>query len=142
MKLRIIAVGKLRDPGLRALADDYKRRIARHVVIEEQEVRDDAALKKALPDDYRLVALEVDGREYTSIEFAATLRTWGETAPAKLAFMIGGAEGIPEAVSRAAHYRLSLSRMTMPHRIARVLLFEQLYRATSIWRGEPYARED
>jgi 23S rRNA (pseudouridine1915-N3)-methyltransferase len=105
-------------------------------------VRDDAALRKALPDDYRLVALEVDGREFTSVEFARTLLTWGETPPSKLAFMIGGAEGIPAAVSKQAAYRLSLSRMTLPHRLARVLLLEQLYRVSSIWRGEPYARED
>jgi 23S rRNA (pseudouridine1915-N3)-methyltransferase len=142
MKLLVIAVGKLKDPGLRALADDYKRRVARHSDFEEREVRDDAALRRALPEGFHIVALEVDGRELTSTEFARTLRGWADNASGKVAFLIGGAEGIPEDVSSRAQSRLSLSRMTMPHRLARVLLFEQLYRASSIWRGEPYARED
>ena len=55
--------------------------------------------------------------------------------------MIGGAEGIPPELSRAAEVRLSLSSMTLPHRLARVLLLEQIYRGLSITRGEPYARE-
>jgi 23S rRNA (pseudouridine1915-N3)-methyltransferase len=57
-------------------------------------------------------------------------------------FIVGGAEGIPASVSRNAHYRLSLSDMTLPHRLARVFLLEQLYRAFTILRGEPYAREN
>lgn len=142
MKLQILAVGKLKDSGLRDLADDYKRRIGRVVEIEEREVRDDAALSRAVAPDAWLVALEVNGQHYTSTEFAAALRSWGEGLPGKLTFVIGGAEGIPKELSAKARKLVSLSRMTLPHRIARVVLLEQIYRATSIWRGEPYARED
>ena len=59
-----------------------------------------------------------------------------------MAFVIGGAEGIPSALSAKADVRLSLSTFTFPHRLARVMLFEQLYRSMTLLRGEPYARED
>jgi 23S rRNA (pseudouridine1915-N3)-methyltransferase len=127
---------------LRALADEYKRRVGRHVELLEREVKDDAALAKAIAPDVHWVALEVDGKALTSTEFSRSLLDWTESGGGKLMFVIGGADGIPSEVSRKAQHRLSLSRMTLPHRLARIILFEQLYRASAIWRGEPYARED
>lgn len=142
LQLYIVAVGKLKDRALRAVADDYLRRVRRGVRCEETEVRDDAALARALPPGALIVALEVEGESLSSTEFARRLESWASRGKGQVAFLIGGAEGIPAELSRRADVRLSLSSMTLPHRLARVVLLEQLYRALSILRGEPYARED
>jgi 23S rRNA (pseudouridine1915-N3)-methyltransferase len=142
LKLSLLVVGKLKEPGLRTLCDDYKKRISRHVDIQELELKDDKALLKALPKDAQLICLEVLGAQLSSTQFSEKVLQWGSTGNGHLAFVIGGAEGIPRSVADQARLQLSLSTLTLPHRLARVLLLEQLYRALSIWRGEPYARED
>jgi 23S rRNA (pseudouridine1915-N3)-methyltransferase len=142
MKLTLLVVGKLKEAGLRSLCDDYKKRISRHVEVNEVELKDDKALGKAIPKDAQLVCLEVLGSQLTSTQFSEKVLQWGSTGNGHVAFVIGGAEGIPKVVSDQARFALSLSTFTLPHRIARLVLFEQLYRALSIWRGEPYARED
>ena len=85
-----------------------------------------------------MIAMEIGGREMDSVTFARQLERWGSTGKGVVAFLIGGAEGIPAAISKDARERMSMGRMTLPHRIARVVLVEQIYRATSILRGEPY----
>ena len=89
-----------------------------------------------------MVALDVGGQEVKSSEFARLVERWSTAGKGDIAFVLGGAEGLPGPLVSAAHCRLSLSRMTLPHRLARVLLYEQIYRALTILRGEPYARED
>ena len=140
MKLVIAAVGKLKDRNLRAVVDDYLGRLRHYVSVEELELRDAAGFSKIHPDALR-IALEVDGRALSSGAFARKLEGWGSTGKGIVAFMIGGAEGLPRDVSDQAHAKLSLSTMTLPHRLARLLLAEQLYRAMTILRNEPYARE-
>lgn len=141
MKITIVAVGKLKEREVRAIADDYWGRIRRVVRGIELEVKDDVQLVSAVPSVDVLVALEVDGKGFSSEEFAKKLDTWGQKGKGEIAFLIGGAEGLPEELSARAHVRMSLSTMTLPHRLARVLLLEQIYRGLSILRGEPYARE-
>lgn len=141
MRLAIIAVGKLKEPAYRALADDYLGRVRRYVRADELEVKDAAALGRAVPDEALVVALEVGGERLTSEAFAKKLEQWGSRGKGSVAFLIGGADGIPAELSRAAAVRLSLSSMTLPHRLARIVLLEQLYRGLSILKGEPYARE-
>ncbi|MBX3181814.1 MAG: 23S rRNA (pseudouridine(1915)-N(3))-methyltransferase RlmH [Polyangiaceae bacterium] len=142
MRIRIVAVGKLKERALREVLDDYLGRIRRYAPVEELELRDASGFERALATDERVVALEVNGEALTSRALATRVAEWGEVGKGRVSFLIGGAEGIPAAVSRAAQHRLSLSSMTLPHRLARVLLAEQLYRAFTILRGEPYARED
>jgi 23S rRNA (pseudouridine1915-N3)-methyltransferase len=138
----IVAVGRIRDRPLRAVADDYLERVRRYVRCDEVEVRDAALLARALPEAAHRIALEVDGESLSSVELARRIERWGSTGKGEIAWVIGGADGIPEGISRAAAARVSLSRMTLPHRLARVVLCEQLYRACTILRGEPYAREE
>ncbi|MCA9597839.1 MAG: 23S rRNA (pseudouridine(1915)-N(3))-methyltransferase RlmH [Myxococcales bacterium] len=142
MKLVVVAVGKIKDKHLRAVADDYKQRLGRYVRVEELEVKDGAALERAVPADSLRVALEVHGDALGSETLARRVERWGSQGKGVVAFFIGGAEGLPAELSRGADARLSLSSLTLPHRLARVVLFEQLYRAMTILRGEPYARED
>ncbi len=141
MKVTVIAVGKVREAPVRALVDDYLGRLRRYVRAEEQEVKDATALARAVPAEAVVVALEVWGKGLGSEDLARRLETWGTTGKGHVVFLIGGAEGIPKEVSGRASFHLSLSTLTLPHRLARILLFEQLYRAMTILRGEPYARE-
>jgi 23S rRNA (pseudouridine1915-N3)-methyltransferase len=141
VKLVVIAAGKLKQRETRALANDYLGRIRRYVKCDEVEVKSANELAGAVPKDALLVALEVDGEAVTSTELSRRVERWGSTGKGVVAFLIGDAEGIPQDLSRRAAARLSLSKLTLPHRLARVLLLEQLYRSLSILKGEPYARE-
>lgn len=141
MKIVLLAVGKLKEPAYRALADEYLGRIRRYAPVEERELRNDAALLGAGEKHPLLVACEVAGKAMSSTDFARALERWGSEGKGEVCFVIGGAEGIPHELSRAARVQLSLSKFTLPHRLARVLLYEQIYRGFTILRGEPYARE-
>ena len=142
MKLFVVAVGKIREKSLRAVANDYLERASHYARVSEVEVKSDAELERALPREATVIALDPAGDAVTSRELAARLERWGRRGKGDVAFVIGGAEGIPQGVLDGAHARLSLSSLTLPHRLARVVLFEQIYRAFTILRGEPYARED
>ena len=142
MKLFVIAEGRIKERELRAVANDYLGRLSRYVKCDEIETKDAAALARAVPEGAFLVALEVDGQQFTSTELSQRLERWGARGKGLVAFVIGGAEGIPPALSARADLRMSLSKLTFPHRLARVMLFEQLYRSMTLLRGEPYARED
>ena len=142
MKLQFIAQGKLKDKGLRALVDDYLGRIRRYARCEELELRDAEGFERVNRDGVFVVALEVDGEALSSTELSRKLERWLSQGKGVVAFAIGGAEGLPRSFSGSADFRLSLSRLTLPHRLARLLLAEQVYRALSIARGEPYAREE
>ncbi len=141
MKLWVVAAGKIKERALREVADEYVSRVRRYVRLEEVEVRDPRGLERAIPAGALLVTLEVQGRALSSEQFAQRLERWGSLGKGDVCFLIGGAEGIPRSCSQKADVQLSLSSMTLPHRLARVLLFEQIYRGLSILRGEPYARE-
>jgi 23S rRNA (pseudouridine1915-N3)-methyltransferase len=141
VKLVVVAAGRLKEREVRAIADDYLARIRRYVKCDEIEVKSAADLAEGVPDGALLVALEVHGDALSSTELARRVERWGSTGKGIVAFIIGGAEGIPEGLSKSAAARISLSKLTLPHRLARVLLLEQLYRSLSILRGEPYARE-
>ncbi|MCH2110320.1 MAG: 23S rRNA (pseudouridine(1915)-N(3))-methyltransferase RlmH [Polyangiaceae bacterium] len=140
MKIRTLVVGKIKEREVRATADDYLKRIARYTKIEEREVKSDRALGEAIQGD-TVVALEVNGKRWTSEEFSRQVESWSRRGKGEITFLIGGAEGIPKELSVQADHQMSLSSMTLPHRIARVILYEQIYRAFTIQRGEPYARE-
>jgi 23S rRNA (pseudouridine1915-N3)-methyltransferase len=143
VKLRIVAVGAVKERAARALVDDYLGRIRRACACAEIELRPVApvrmarALDKAL-EGATVVALEPTGRELSSRELAARLERLLSTGKGVVAFVIGGADGLPAGVAERATERWSLSRLTLPHRLARVVLAEQLYRALTILRGEPY----
>ena len=140
MKIRVLAVGKLKEAHYRDAVDEYLGRLRHYANIEEIEVRDDAALRKAIRgsrDGAHVIALTIDGKPRSSEELAARIEELAGRVH-ELAFLIGGADGIPADVAAAAQEKLSLSRMTLPHRLARLVLVEQLYRAMTIRKGEPY----
>jgi 23S rRNA (pseudouridine1915-N3)-methyltransferase len=128
----------MRDRHMAALCDDYVQRARRHVPVEIVEVDDDDALARRLPTRAELIALEPGGDAWTSEALAQHLAHQMLHGAQTIAFVIGGALGLPADVLKKASRRLSLSNLTLPHRLARVVLCEQLYRALSIIRGEPY----
>jgi len=96
-------------------------------------------MARAIPERARVVALEVGGDRMTSEKFAGFVGRCESGAVANVAFLIGGSYGLPRSVSEAADVRLSLSDMIFPHRLARLFLVEQIYRAFTILRNEPYS---
>ena len=144
MRVVVAAVGKVKDRPLRDAIDEYLGRIRRYVAIDEIEIADGppekvrAGFEKA-SRDATVIALEVDGQALGSEAFARRLEQYGARGKGNVAFLIGGADGLPQDLSRAAHARLSLSTLTFPHRLARLVLIEQIYRAMTILRNEPYA---
>ena len=144
MRIRIVAVGKAKNRDLRSLLADYYARIGRYAKLEEVEIKDaDEAqvsdrLARSIPDRSRVVALEVDGRALSSRELASWLGRAENDSVQTIVFLLGGAYGLPQELSRKADLRLSMSAMTFPHRLARLVLAEQIYRAFTILRNEPY----
>jgi 23S rRNA (pseudouridine1915-N3)-methyltransferase len=139
MRYRVVAVGRVRDAALRAACDEYLERLRHYTRVEEREVRDEARVLEAVPEGSRLVALSRSGQECTSAQLADWTARW-EMDGRDVALAIGGADALPEGVLHQAERIWSLSRLTLPHELARVVLYEQLYRAYTIRRGEPYHR--
>ena len=142
MKLRLLMLGKTRRPELRAVLDDYVKRISRHSPIEINEVRDEAAAIKRLDADraVTVVLLDASGKNLDSNAFAKWLAEHRDRGARELIFLCGDADGFPETLRRRARQELSLSAMTFSHELARVMLAEQLYRAFTILSGSPYPK--
>jgi 23S rRNA (pseudouridine1915-N3)-methyltransferase len=144
LRVRVIAVGRVKERGIREAIDDYAKRIGRYARFEEVELKDGdadetrARFDKAIGDRSRVVALEVNGKAMTSEGLAELVGRCEGEGVSELVFLIGGAYGLPPVTSRAADVRLSLSVMTLPHRLCRLFLMEQVYRAFTILRNEPY----
>ena len=144
MRVEIVAVGKIKGRALRTVLDDYLGRIRRYAKLTEVEVRDGDAsavadkLARATEGPRDLVALEVEGTALSSEDLAARFERNRLRSISPITFVIGGSYGLPPTVAQRADLSLSLSRMTLPHRLARVVLAEQIYRAFTIVRGEPY----
>ncbi len=138
VRVTVLAVGKLRDRGLERLCEGYTRRASRHLPVRVVEVADDARALRRITPEARVVGLDARGKSRDSEAFARWLGDWMTYGRAELVFVVGGARGISQELRRRADETLSLGPMTLPHRLARVVLLEQIYRALSILRGEPY----
>jgi 23S rRNA (pseudouridine1915-N3)-methyltransferase len=153
MLLRLVWVGKTKNEHLRALVADYLGRLRRFVRCDITELRESAArlpregieaegkrIKGALRQDAFVILLDVEGREWSSVELAGEIEKWQTGGRREVAFVIGGHNGVSEDVARRADLRWSLSRLTLTHEMARVVLVEQLYRAYTIIHGLPYQK--
>ena len=143
MKIRLIMLGKTKRPELRALFDDYLARIAHSAPISISELREstDAAFTRVkLDPTAHLVLLDAAGRNFSSQEFARWLAALRDRGARELVFLCGDDAGFPAAIRKRARESLSLSRLTLPHELARVVLAEQIYRAFASLSGHPYAK--
>ena len=156
MKIQLLITGKTNDPRLQSLIDDYQQRL-KHYLPFELVVLPDLKNAKALTEDQiktaegnlilqaltpamDVILLDEHGREFRSIEFANYLQK-KMTSGRDLALVIGGPYGFSQAVYDRANGKLSLSQMTFSHQMIRIMAIEQIYRATTILRNEPYHHE-
>lgn len=147
MRIVIACVGHKMPEWIQQGFQEYAKRMppeARLELVEVKPGRDKAEegrrLLEAVPARATLVALDERGKPVSTADLARTLGAWMREA-VQPAFVIGGAEGLAEAVKERAAMTLSLSALTLPHQLVRVVLAEQLYRAWSILAGHPYHRE-
>jgi 23S rRNA (pseudouridine1915-N3)-methyltransferase len=142
VKIQLLMLGKTRRPEMRALLEDYVKRIGRLAPIDISEVRDAAAAVKKM-DAYRtatVVFLDAAGKSSDSEAFAKWLAEQRDRGARELIFLCGDADGFPEVLRERARAKLSLSAMTFSHELARVMLAEQIYRAFAILSGSPYPK--
>jgi 23S rRNA (pseudouridine1915-N3)-methyltransferase len=152
MRLRIIWVGKTRDARMRSLIDDYAERHSHFVRCEVSELRDSGRIDKTgidretkrISDALRACAVTVlldpEGSEWTSQQLAAQVQRWEGSGIKEVAFVVGGPGGVAREFKSRLDKRWSLSRLTLTHEMARVVLLEQLYRAYTIIHRLPYQK--
>ena len=155
MRLLIVAVGQRVPDWAQTAWDDYAKRFPHEIKVELKAVKTEprgsktletlyaaerTRIEAAIPKGTRIVALDERGANLTTMALADKLKSW-QLSGDDVALVIGGPDGIDPAFRQAAHERIRLSDMTLPHAFARILLIEQLYRAWSINASHPYHRE-
>ncbi len=154
MKLTILCVGKTRESFIQQGIDKYLRYLKHYAAVEIKELKSEkiSDLKQApvvrkreaerilaaIGQGARTVSLDERGDEFTSHEFAAFLESFQEAGVREVVFIVGGALGLDEQVTARSHRTLALSRWTLTHEMARLVLMEQLYRAFTILTGKTY----
>ena len=157
MKITFITVGKTEDAYLKDGIEKYVKRLKHYTKLELTEIPElkntkaltedqqktkeaELILKKVNPTDH-LILLDENGVEFTSVQFANFINKKSVSSSANLIFVVGGPYGFHQSVYQRANYKLSLSRMTFSHQMVRLFFVEQLYRAYTIIKGEPYHHE-
>ena len=157
MKIDIICVGKLKEKYWVNAVGEYKKRLSKYANLQIIEVPDEKtpdgasealeeqikakegqAILKHIKSDTHVIALAIDGKQYTSEEFADKIEKLGINGKSHIAFVIGGSLGLADDVMKRANEAISFSKMTFPHQLMRVVLLEQVYRGFRIIRNEPY----
>jgi len=154
MKIKIIALGKIKEKFLKEGIDEFSKRLTPYVPFEivelsPVEIKDENLIQRALdeeaekifanikPDSY-VVTLEIQGKELSSENFSQKIETIINSGVSEMVFIIGSSCGISQKVSARADFKLSMSKMTFLHQFARLLLVEQIYRAFKIMKRETY----
>lgn len=147
LRYRLVCVGRrAKDPLLDA-ADDYLHRLGRYAKVELTRIKDSQPAAEAreiaakLHRDDHVVVLDERGEQLTTRQLAGRVEAWQQGHHRAVALLIGGAAGLDPSLGASAREVLALSNLTLPHRLALALLCEQLYRAHTILRGEPYHRD-
>lgn len=154
MKIQFWSIGKNHEPYVKAGVDDFTKRITRYYPVEwtiiptlknagmlsemDLKKKEGVMILEWLSKDHYLVALDEKGKEITSEGLAQFIQARANESRKILVFLIGGVYGLDEAVLKRADHRLSLSQLTLPHQMVRLILAEQVYRACTILRNEKY----
>lgn len=149
--LQLITVGKQKETAIADLISDYAKRLQPKIsetilnasqadTAEQRQEKEAAAIRAAVLPQHRMVILDERGQNIDSPAFAGLMEKWLNEG-LQLSFIIGGADGVHESLRRDAHYLLSFGKLTWPHRLVRLMLYEQIYRAQTIIAGHPYHRE-
>ena len=156
-KITVLCVGKLKERFYQEAAAEYVKRLGRHckldvVELPESRLPEDpspgeiqralaaeaAAIREKLPRGGAVIALCIEGKPCSSVELSRRMQELAVSGKSQLTFLIGGSVGLDEGLKRQADWRLSMSPMTFPHHLFRVMALEQLYRAESICAGSKY----
>ena len=145
LRVRLICVGKLKESFYQEAVEEYRKRLGRYCELEILELPESGSLEKEgalvlekLPAGCFTVSLCVEGRLCSSEELRDLIARQMNAGVSRLCFVIGGSEGLSERVKERSDLRISLSRMTFPHHLARVIVLEQLYRAFNMMSGGKY----
>jgi len=154
VNIKLIAVGKTDNPALQQLISTYEKRLSYYINFElqllpdiknskslseeQQKIKEGELILSYVEPSHHLILLDERGKEYTSIAFADELQKKMNTGIKQLTFIIGGPYGFSQAVYQRANSKLSLSKLTFSHQMIRLFFVEQLYRAFTILRNEPY----
>ena len=139
-RCRIIAIGKIRKPWIKSGLSIYQKRLPKLSITEVRSSdinKEASAIRSLIKTEELVITLSEEGESLNSLAFSKQLQKLGSK---RLVFIIGGANGLDPDIKTTAHFRLSLSPLTFPHELARLLLIEQLYRAITIIQGGPYHR--
>lgn len=143
MKVTVAVVGRLKEAYLQAAEDEYRKRLRPYCTLAVTESKDEAALLASLPAQAHIYAFDERGDALSSLEFSRDILGAEEQrgGGAPVVFAIGGADGHSPALRARARRLISFGRLTIAHRLVRLLVLEQVYRGYRILRGEPYHRE-
>lgn len=143
MKVTLAVIGRLKESYFLEAEAEYKKRLKPFCTLAVVEHKDEAALLAALPHDAHLYAFDETGASLTSVAFANDIlgREQSHGAGAPLWFAVGGADGHSDVLRKRAVKLIAFGKLTIAHRLVRLLVLEQLYRGFKILRGEPYHRE-
>lgn len=148
MKIRLLVVGRMKASPQADLCAEYLKRMNWTVSLKEIDTpkgatsaEEEPLILRHIPDNALLIALDERGTALASPEFAHKLETWAASAPQnEVYFLIGGADGLTDAIRKKARFLLCFGKQTWPHMLVRVMLLEQIYRAQQILAGHPYHR--
>ncbi len=148
--IKIITVGYIKEKYIKEAIEEYKKRLRKYTNLEIIEVKDEGFVEKTkaiekekekilkhISDRDYIITLEIEAKEYTSVEFAEKLRTI-QIENSNIVFIIGGSYGLSEKIKKISKMHLSFSKMTFPHQLFRVILLEQIYRSYKINNNESY----
>lgn len=138
LRVTVICQGRLKEKYFAKACEEYIKRLNSYCQLDMIELLENGDVLGKIPKGSYVTALCIEGRKLSSPELAEFLQARAMGGDSRLCFLIGGSEGLSEAVKAAADFRLSMSDMTFPHHLARVMLLEQLYRAFSISAGAKY----
>lgn len=138
LRVSVLCQGRLKEPYYIAACQEYLKRLGAYCKAEVTELPEDGDVAGRIPKGAYVIALCIEGEKFSSPALARQLEKLAGAGVSRICFLIGGSEGLPPAAKQAADLRLSMSDMTFPHHLARVMLLEQLYRALSINAGAKY----
>ncbi|UMZ75148.1 23S rRNA (pseudouridine(1915)-N(3))-methyltransferase RlmH [Natranaerofaba carboxydovora] len=157
LKIKIICVGKIGEKYLAEGIKEYKKRLSKYINLELIEVKDEPLPKKnndkeidkikhiegekikgKLDSNSHIIMLDLEGKQFTSEEFAKKIKEFENTGINKINIIIGGTMGLSDGLKRKADTLISFSKMTFPHQLMRLILLEQIFRAFKINKNEPY----
>jgi 23S rRNA (pseudouridine1915-N3)-methyltransferase len=157
MKITLLQTGKTTDKHISELVDLYSNRIKKYtgfeiitipdvkntknMPVQEQRAKEATKIIQSVNDDDYIIILDERGKELRTVEFSGVLEKMFFLPKKRIVFIIGGPWGFSDAVYKRADYKMSLSKMTYPHQLVRLLFLEQLYRVFTIIKGEPYHHE-